>query len=269
MSGTVLGTIIIVVIGIICGVILTVASKVMAVKTDERIPKVRACLPGANCGACGFAGCDGYAKALVEDGVPANLCVPGGANVASQVSEILGVECGETVVSAAVLHCRGDIQATKAKMDYRGIESCKAAKLLFGGTGLCTFGCLGYGDCEKACSFGGVKVVDGLARIDMSLCTGCGSCAAACPNKLITVTPENVKVAVLCSNTEKGADTRKKCTNGCIGCKKCERECPAEAITVENNLAKIDYSKCTGCGHCAEVCVVKCIKPLDISAKKC
>ena len=268
MSGTIIGTIIIIVIGAACGVLLTIAAKVMAVKTDERIPLVRECLPGANCGACGLAGCDGYAKALVEDGAAPNLCVPGGASVASQIGGILGVDAGETAVKAACVRCRGDLDATKAKMDYRGIESCAAAKLLFGGSGVCTFGCLGLGDCVKACAYDAIHVENGLARVDICACTGCGACAAACPNKLISVYPSSARVTVSCSNTEKGAVTRKKCSAGCIGCKKCEKECPAQAIVVENNLAKIDYEKCTGCGHCAEVCVVGCIRPLDIEKAK-
>ena len=266
MTGTIIGTAIIVAIGLVCGVVLTVASKVMAVKEDERIPLVRECLPGANCGACGFAGCDGYAKAIVEEGAAVNLCVPGGADAASKIGSLLGVDSGTVEAKAAVVRCRGDLDATSVKMEYQGLEGCSAAKLLFGGTGVCTFGCLGFGDCEKACTYGAIEIRNGLAHIDICKCKGCGACAKACPNKLISVMPESVKVAVTCSNTEKGAVTRKKCTNGCIGSKKCEKECPSQAITVENNLARIDASKCTGCGHCAEVCVSGCIRPLNIGS---
>ena len=222
MSGTVIGIIAITVIGVICGIILTIASKVMAVKEDERIPLIRDCLPGANCGACGYAGCDGYAKALVEDeGVKPNLCIPGASAVAEKVSGILGVECGETVKQVARVQCSGDCEATSDKMDYRGIESCSAAKLLFGGRGTCTFGCIGLGDCVNACSNDAVCIENGIAHIDPRACGGCGACAKVCPNKLIVIRPITDIAYVACSNTEKGAVTRKKCTNGCIGCKKC------------------------------------------------
>ena len=266
MTLTVIGVVAILVIGVICGIVLTIASKVMAVETDERIPAIRECLPGANCGACGYAGCDGYAAALVEDeGVKSNLCVPGGDAVSKQISDILGVAFEDVVEQVAVIRCRGDYSVTEDKMEYRGIESCKAAKLFYGGRGMCTFGCMALGDCAAACPNDAICLENGIARIDTRKCTGCGICAKACPNKLINLMPDVAKVLVTCSNTEKGAVVRKKCTHGCIGCKKCEKECPVGAVTVENNLAHIDYDKCTGCGKCAEVCVTGCIMLSDFS----
>ena len=150
-------------------------------------------------------------------------------------------------------------------MDYQGIESCKAAKLLFGGTGKCSFGCMGLGDCAKVCPQNAICLENGIAHVNTRLCVGCGMCAAVCPNKLISIMPDVEKVLVTCSNTEKGALTRKECSHGCIACKKCEKECPVGAVTVENNLAQIDYDKCTNCGHCAEVCPTKCIMKGDFS----
>ena len=111
----------VVIIGVICAGVLVIASKLMAVKEDERFPAVRDCLPGANCGACGFAGCDGYAKALCEDpSTPANLCIPGAASVANQLAEVLGVEVGDVVEQVAVVHCSGDCQHTQDKVAYSG-----------------------------------------------------------------------------------------------------------------------------------------------------
>ena len=268
MDGIIIAIISVTAIGIICAVMLAVASKVMAVKEDELFPAIRECLPGANCGACGYAGCDGYAHALIEeDGVKTNLCVPGADGVSKKLSELLGVAFEDLAEQVAVIKCKGDCNATSDKMDYQGIESCKAAKLLFGGTGKCSFGCMGLGDRAKVCPQNAICLENGIAHVNTRLCVGCGMCAAVCPNKLISIMPDVEKVIVTCSNTEKGALTRKECSHGCIACKKCEKECPVGAVTVENNLAQIDYDKCTNCGHCAEVCPTHCIMVGDFSGK--
>ena len=224
------------IIGLICGVGLSVASSVMAVKEDERFPAIRDCLPGANCGACGFTGCDGYAKALLQPGTKTNLCVPGGAEAAKKLAAVLGVEAEETVRNVAVVKCSGTCEVTQPKAEYRGIHTCSAAKLLFGGPGSCTSGCI-----------------------------GCGLCAKQCPQGVIALVPETAKSAVACSNHDKGAVTRKACSIGCIGCMKCAKNCEAGAITVSGNLAAIDYGKCTGCGKCAEVCTTGCIRLVDLA----
>ena len=250
----------VVIIGIICAVVLVVASKLMAVKEDERFPAVRDCLPGANCGACGFAGCDGYAKALCEDSTtPTNLCIPGADSTAHQLSDVLGVEFADVEEQVAFVHCNGNCDATTDKVLYQGIRSCAAAKLMYGGKGSCIYGCLGLGDCASVCPQEAIRVINGVAKVDPEECIGCGMCAAACPNKLITMVPAVAGVFVECSNRDKGAVTRKVCSNGCIGCKKCEKLCPNEAIKVVDNVARIDYSRCTGCGACAEGCTTHCI----------
>ena len=146
-------------------------------------------------------------------------------------------------------------------MEYKGIQTCMAAKQLFGGKGACAFGCIGYGDCQTVCPSGAICVEDGLARVNTILCTGCGLCVKACPRKLITVEESTIATAVLCKNVEKGAVARKKCSNTCLGCGKCARECPSGAIVVEESLARIDYETCTGCGHCAAICVTGAIRP--------
>jgi Na+-translocating ferredoxin:NAD+ oxidoreductase RNF subunit RnfB len=230
---------------------------------DERIAQIQAALPGSNCGACGFAGCSGYAVALASGkDVKTNLCTPGGTGVSEDVSAILGVKAESVAMKYAVVHCQGAAQLKK--MEYKGVQSCEAARQLFGGEGACVFGCLGYGDCQIVCPSNAVCMENGIAQINTKLCTGCGICVKACPNNLISIVNAGLAVFVLCKNIEKGAATRKKCSIGCIGCAKCVRECPQEAIVVEENLAKIDYAKCSasneGCGHCAEICVVKCIK---------
>lgn len=128
--------------------------------------------------------------------------------------------------------------------------------MLYSGDGKCAYGCLGYGDCAKACNFGAIKIIDGVARIDKSLCRGCNSCVTNCPKGIIKLIPAYSKIEVLCSNKDNGAETRKACKGGCIACKRCEKECYQGAITVIDNHAVIDHAKCNGCGQCAVVCPV-------------
>jgi len=260
MNTIIIAVISVAVMGMVCSALLAIASKVMYVKVDERIAAIRACLPGANCGACGYSGCEGYAAALVEGKVAANQCPPGGDTVMRQISDILGIGAGEGVVKkVAVVHCLGDNNVTRDKMDYIGIETCFAAKQLYGGQGGCTFGCLGFGDCAPVCPDGAVCLENGLARIDARKCGGCGLCVKACPAEVISMLPASAAVTVLCKNTEKGAKLKGKCSKGCIGCTKCFDECPNHAIIVSESLAVIDCSKCDNCGKCIEVCIKKCI----------
>lgn len=247
-------------IGLICSVLLSVVSKVMAVEVDERMALVRGSLPGANCGACGYSGCNGYAAALVEGEAASTLCTPGGNELVAELSSILGLEAGGNIVKrAAVVHCFGDNEKKCEKMEYAGIHTCRAAKLHFGGQNACAFGCMGYGDCGEVCPSGAICIEKGLARIAPMKCTGCGLCVKACPNFLISIEKDPLMVAVMCKNTEKGAVLKDKCQVGCIGCMKCVKECQDDAIKVSEALASIDYEKCTGCQKCVEVCPKGCI----------
>jgi len=246
--------------GIICAAILCIASKLMYVKVDERVAKLQESLPGANCGACGYPGCSGYAAALLSGaGVKTNLCTPGGAETLSKISEIMGVEATSIEKKIAVVRCSGDCNTRQKKMEYRGIQSCYAAKTIFAGEYECAFGCMGFGDCQKVCPSSAICMENGLAHIIIKDCTGCGLCVKTCPSKLISIQKTSTPVLVACNNIEKGAAVRKKCTVGCIACTKCVKECKDGAISIENNLAKIDSEKCTGCGRCVEVCMTKCI----------
>ena len=266
MNPILIAAIVVCAIGSICAIMLIAAAKFFAVKENETYIKIRDCLPGANCGACGYAGCDGYAKALSEEeGLKTNLCIPGGDSAAKAISAILGVECEDVVKQVAVIHCYGDCNHTANKMDYVGIRSCEAAKLLYGGSGKCVFGCMGLGDCVKVCPQNAICIENGIAHIDTRKCVGCGLCVKTCPRGLISIMADDEHVIVTCNNTEKGAVVRSKCSNGCIGCKKCEKNCPSEAIQVVDQLARIDYEKCTACGECAKNCPVGCILVSDVN----
>lgn len=249
---------VITVIGLLGAAILVIASHVLYVHEDERIGQVLETLPGANCGACGYAGCADYAKAIVE-GAPVNKCIPGGEKTATDAAAVMGVQAGEVVKRKAIVACQGSYDHTEDKYLYEGVESCTACAALHKGRAQCEFGCLGYGDCAKVCKFDAIVVSNGLARINPEKCTGCGACEQACPKSIIWVRPESEKPVVLCANHDRGAQTRKACTAGCIGCMKCEKGCPEGAIKVTDNVARVDYDKCTGCRKCMNDCPVHAI----------
>lgn len=263
MNGIIIAIVVVALIGLICGVMLSVASKLMAVPVDERFDEVRNCLPGANCGACGYAGCDAYANALLEDpSIGANKCVPGGASAAQGIAAVLGIDAGEVVPMVAKVACEGTCSNTTDKYVWQGNASCKGVKMMFGGKNTCSFGCLGYGDCVDVCPQNAIDLFDGVSRIDKDMCVGCGLCSKTCPMGIINMIPKTAKVAIDCSNKTKGKSAMTVCKVSCIGCGKCARSCPVGAITMENDLPVIDYSKCVGCKKCANDCPRKCIETI-------
>lgn len=247
-------------IALVLGIILAAASKIFFVKTDERIPKVKDCLPGANCGGCGFAGCEALAAAIVKGEAPVDACNACSDDAVKAISEIMGVAPDPNKVKLrAQVMCSGTHDLAKKKYVYEGVSDCVAANRLAGGDKLCPNGCVGLGTCVDACKFGAIKVVNGVATVEYEKCRACGACVAACPKKLIRLVPASTPHWVGCMSADKGAVTRTYCDIGCIGCKICEKNCEAGAITVNGNVAEIDYSKCTGCGKCEEVCPRKII----------
>lgn len=243
------------------GLLLAFAAKKFAVKTDPRIDQVVACLSGANCGGCGFSGCAAYARAIVEEGAPANRCAAAGADGAREIARIMGVEAGETVRIRAQVRCTGSSENAKEKYTYVGLRDCRSVVRLGNGAKECAFGCIGLGSCETACAFGAIETENGVARVNPDRCRGCGACVSACPQNLIELVPFEAPFFVGCSSKEKGVAVRSQCDIGCIGCGICAKNCPVGAITVSDFLAKIDSERCTGCGTCAEKCPRKIILP--------
>ncbi|MDT8440598.1 MAG: RnfABCDGE type electron transport complex subunit B [Desulfuromonadales bacterium] len=247
-------------IGLGAAVALGLAAKKFAVEVDPRELAIVEALPGANCGACGFPGCAGYAKALVAGTVELNQCPPGGAETVAVLARILGVEATVREAEIAVVGCQGGRDQAGDRYRYIGLDDCSAAQKIAGGPKLCPAGCLGLGSCVRACPFGAIEVTaQGLAVISRELCTGCRKCVAVCPRQLIRMTPARVTVHVLCSSHDKGALVRKYCKVGCIACHICQKTVP-EAYGVENFLAVLDYNAAERADEAVAKCPTHCLR---------
>ncbi|MGE5629911.1 MAG: RnfABCDGE type electron transport complex subunit B [Caulobacteraceae bacterium] len=255
-------------IAVFFGIVLAYASKKFAVETDPKVGEIREILPGANCGGCGYAGCDACAEAIAKGVAPVSACPVGGSALAAKIAGLMGVEATDSERMVARVICCGDKDNANQKYEYQGIQDCKAAEMLAGGAKSCRFGCTGLGTCVKACPFDAIHVINGVAVVDEKKCTACKKCIAACPKGIIELVPESKQVRVLCKNTEKGKAVMQACKVGCIACQKCVKVCKFDAIKVENNLARIDYGKCVNCMMCAEVCPNKTIYANFANRKK-
>ena len=256
-------------LGLVFGLVLAIASKVFYVETDPRLDQLNECLPGANCGGCGYAGCGGYAEAVLKGEAAIGKCASGGDECAQKMAEIMGVKAEKMARRVAMVRCSGykrkDAEGKTIglleKGNYEGVKSCLAATKVAGrGPTICKFGCLGFGDCLKACQYDAIYILDGVARVDFDKCVGCMSCAAACPRGVIASVEYGEHIVISCSSHAKGNVTSRGCTIGCIGCGLCKKICPNGAITLNKNLAVIDYSKCDNCGLCVSVCPKKMIR---------
>lgn len=253
-------------LGLLFGIGLFIASRVFFVKVDGRVEMIEKVLPGTNCGACGLPGCSGLAKAIVHGQADVMGCVAGGEHVADQVADVMGVKAGHVERKVSVLRCEG--RKVKDRFVYNGIKTCKAAMLIQGGPKECSYGCMRFGDCVEACLFDALHMVDGFPQVDEVKCTSCGKCVEACPKTLYDLEGLGKTVHVHCQSRALGKDTRKACEVGCIGCKKCEKICPFDAIHVENNLAVIDFEKCTSCGKCVGECPMNTIGQFRMKRKE-
>jgi electron transport complex protein RnfB len=246
-------------VGIAIGLFLGVAAESFKVEVDETEIAVRDLLPGNNCGGCGYAGCDGLAAAIAKGEAPASACPVGGQSVAQAIGELLGQEVS-VEHKVAFVRCAGTGTATKTYYEYTGEMDCRQMMYVpNGGTKSCSYGCTGMGNCVKVCDYDAIHIVDGVAVVDKDKCKACGMCVRECPKGLIEMVPYEGAHFVACNNTTKGKLVREVCSQGCIGCMLCVKNCEAGAITVENNVAHIDYTKCTNCGICVEKCPAKII----------
>jgi Na+-translocating ferredoxin:NAD+ oxidoreductase subunit B len=247
------------IVGLIFGFILAVANKKLAVEMNPLIHIVEDALPKGQCGACGFAGCQAYAEAVVMlPDVPPNLCSPGKTKVAQRISELTGKTAKAIEPRVAHVRCEHPVSIAKMKYVYSGISDCVAASILHLGPRDCQYGCIGFGTCERVCPFNAITMSDGgQPRINRELCTGCARCENVCPKKIIEMIPLHSHVEINCNSRNKGAIDRKHCPVACIGCGICSRDCPHQAIKIENNLAFVDSKICNAmCNN--SVCLAKC-----------
>ena len=248
------------IISLIIGIFLGISSEIFNVKVDEKIIKIRECLPGNNCGGCGYAGCDALAEAIANGKAAVNACPVGGNNVATLISKVMGTEAIESVKMVAFVHCDGTCVNANKSYIYNGVKDCRiVATLPNSGEKKCNNACLGYGSCVNACKFGALSIIDNVAKVDKEKCVACKACIDVCPMKLIELVPYDKKHLVKCSNRDKGKKAMDACKVSCIACGMCEKNCPKSAIKVINNVAVIDYEKCDDCGICVDKCKRECI----------
>jgi Na+-translocating ferredoxin:NAD+ oxidoreductase subunit B len=254
-------------VGLAFGLLLSAAGKVLAVETDPRIREVEEVLPKGQCGACGYAGCQGYAEAVVKNPeVPTNLCVPGKDEAARKIAELTGKSAAAAERKVASIGCAGSQSKTVRIYDYRGIQGCVSANMFQGGNKACKFSCLGFGTCVKSCPFGAMRMSpEGLPVVNAEKCTGCGKCIAMCPRGVISLISPKAKVRVNCSSEDKGALSRRYCEVSCLGCGLCAKACPHGALIVSGNLAVVDIDICVAACEspvCYSKCPTKAIKPV-------
>lgn len=247
-------------LGFVAAAVLAVASRVFHVEEDPRVEAVMDALPGANCGGCGYAGCEGYAIAVVNDpAVAASLCVAGSAETSIAVGNLTGKTVAAAEPQVSFRRCEKLAGNVGLRYDYQGMPSCAAATLLMGGSDICSWSCLGFGDCVQVCPFDAMKLKDGLVHVIASKCTGCGQCIKACPRNSLEIIPTRARIAVFCATKDKLRAVIEICEVGCINCGKCIKACPAKAITTEDERIEVNHKMCLSYGaDCQEACVKGC-----------
>jgi Na+-translocating ferredoxin:NAD+ oxidoreductase RNF subunit RnfB len=246
------------------GAILGFSAKKFAVQTDPKAEKIKSILPGVNCGACGFAGCGVFAEAVAKDNPGFKRCPVGGQAIAAEIAKTMGVEQTASVRKVAFIKCNGVDDNVKRNYIYDGPKSCIAAsQLATGGNKSCTYGCIGLASCKNICPFDAIIITDSIAVVDNQKCTACKKCVSVCPKQLIELVPDNARVRVACNSRDKGKLVRINCRSGCIGCTVCQKACEQGAITITDNIAHIDYEKCTSCMACINKCPTRAIMAIN------
>jgi len=248
-------------LALVFGVILGLSAKKFAVETDPAVERIFSVLPGANCGGCGFPGCAVFAERVAKGQANYRGCPPGGASAAAEIANVLGIDAAPSARKVAFIKCNGSNDNIRRNYIYDGPKSCaSASQLATGGNKTCRYSCIGLESCKNACPFGAIKIVDSIAVVIREKCTACGKCVPVCPKNLIEIVPDKAKVRVLCNSRDKAKAVRESCRAGCFGCTVCQKTCREGAITVVDNIAHIDYEKCTLCMECINKCPSRAIK---------
>jgi len=244
-------------LGLIFVIILTIAHAKLKVEQDPTVAAILEVLPGANCGGCGLAGCSAYAEAVAQDHGLMGKCGPGGEATVHEIAAILGIEAAASAPLRAIVHCAAKNSDKINYARYTGIRSCGEAQMVAGAMG-CPYGCLGYGDCETACEFDAIRVIDGFAIVDYDQCVGCGACVKSCPRQLIELLPfkEDPMLVISCASLDKAKEVRRYCQVGCVGCGLCAKMAP-NVFQMQQNLAVIDYEN-YGRGADSDQAIEKC-----------
>lgn len=248
--------------GLLFGIGLGIAAKKFAVPIDERVEAVKACLPGANCGGCGFAGCEAMAKSIVSGESAPNGCPVCNKQQVAAIAKIMQIESNLAEKKVAVVRCKGNGKVAGQKFNYTGLMTCQDAHLLNGGPKQCIYGCLGLGSCMKVCAFDAITMKEGLPIIDREKCVGCGTCEKQCPRGVIHLVPIMDSYHVNCASKDRGKEVKEVCKVGCIGCGLCIKQCEYGAIRLEEQCAIINPKLCVGCGKCSSKCPTQAISHL-------
>jgi RnfABCDGE-type electron transport complex B subunit len=231
-------------IGVVLAAILAFADKRFYVYEDPRIDEVENLLPKANCGACGCTGCRSFAEAAVKGDIAPGKCTVNSADNIVLIAELLQVEAGGDEKRVARLACAGGRNVARQRAEYEGLETCRAAALISGGGKGCSWGCLGLGDCFRACNFRAIDMNQfSLPVVTEALCTACGDCVTACPRSLFSIHAVSHRLWVACRNLLNGDAAEAECEVACTACGRCEADAPAGVIKIVNNLPVVDYSK--------------------------
>jgi electron transport complex protein RnfB len=243
-------------IGFVAALILGISAVTFAVQMDPREKAVLDQLPGANCGACGYAGCAAFAHELTANSDTEMACPAVNEDALNKISEVLGRDLGGAASFIAFIGCKGSPEQTITRYNYVGPRDCRAAQIIAGGSKACQYGCLGLGSCVDVCPFGAIHMgEDGLPHVLEDKCIGCGKCVDVCPRVIIKLIPKSGNYAVSCISKDISKDMKQYCKVGCIKCGLCDNVCPFDAITVsKDQAAQIDQDKCHTCGLCVSVC---------------
>jgi Na+-translocating ferredoxin:NAD+ oxidoreductase RNF subunit RnfB len=236
------------------GVILAIANRKLKVYEDPRIDDVEGMLPGSNCGACGQPGCRAFAEQVVVGKQQPSGCTVSSPDGIGAIAEYLGVEAGAQNKRVARLHCAGGKSNVRRLAEYEGLSSCRAAFVVNGGGGACSWGCLGLGDCDVACTFDAIQMNDeALPVVDVDKCTACGDCVDACPLDLFRIEPLSADIIVQCNSPLAGSEATAACAVACDACGRCALDAPKDAIVMKGGLPVVQDA-----ARCDITCTLRC-----------